>query len=156
MVHGLETMKRLNEEAIDKHQEQEPSESGSSVAMAIILVCVIIIAAIGVAQTAARMSMQRRDAVASPSQVDAVSVVPLYTFGQEVRLIGGFYAGAVGRVVGWDERQCVYQVQVDSVQRIANVSEDQMRPLRSLDPWEGFDRDRKMQELEQPSIASPL
>lgn len=97
MVHGLETMKRLNEEAIEKHQETEPSESGSSVAMAIILVCVIIIAAIGIAQTAARACR-----VASPSQVDAVSVVPLYTFGQEVRLIGGFYA--VGRVVGWDER----------------------------------------------------
>jgi hypothetical protein len=141
MVHGLETMKRLNEEAIDKHQEQEPSESGFSVAMAIILVCVIIIAAIGVAQTASRMSMQSRDAVAWPSQVDAVSVVPLYTFGEEVRLIGGFYDGAVGRVVGWDERQCLYQVKVDSVQGIANVSEDQMRPLRSRDPWEGFDRD---------------
>jgi transcription antitermination factor NusG len=181
MVHGLETMKRLNEEAIEKHQETEQSPSDDrpvwrDIMTACLAVALILTVAATISKTLAFLSFLRQRSDGVQPIAAQPNVDPLYKFGDRVVLLAGFFDGHEGTVIGWDAANCEYTVRVNG-QVIFNVSEDLMSrsplgehtplsdPFRDpfetpqpadVQPWRGFDFERKMQELEQPSIAAPL
>lgn len=165
MVHGLETMQRLNEEAIAKqtdviglpednavgeHNEWRRIAMGFSFAFAMILVMIAV----------SKWFEWAMNKDTLRPFVQEVQVEPLYHYGEQVFFTEGFYIGQRGDVIGWNELDCDYMVRVAG--RVAfNVPEDHLESLeRSTFDWQKSERNRKMQSAEEilfgPEPASPF
>lgn len=118
MVHGLETLQRLNDEAIKRAEVNREATTGEGndlrrITMGLVCALLVMLLLAGAMQYGQWVMDQRGKM--QPIAAELVTVQPLYKFGAEVVMQAGFYIGTPGRVVGWDSSTCSYSVATDWV-----------------------------------------